>query len=110
MPKPGDRVIIDGTKLGAVRREGTLVEQIGTLIKVRWGDGTESLLTPGAGSVRYEPGRGAKANGAKKSAAKATAKKAPAEKASAKAPATAAAKKPAPAKKTAAKKTAKKKK
>lgn len=108
MPKPGDRVIIDGTKLGAVRREGTLVEQIGTLIKVRWGDGTESLLTPGAGSVRYEPGRGAKTNGAKKPAAMTPAKKATA-KATPKAPAKAAAKKPAPAKKSGSKKSAKKK-
>jgi hypothetical protein len=55
MPKPGDRVIIEGTKLGAVRREGELLEAIGSLLKIRWSDGSESLLTPGAGAVRFAP-------------------------------------------------------
>lgn len=58
MPKTGDRVIIEGNKIGQMRREGTLVETIGSLIKVRWTDGTESLFTPAAGSVRFESGNG----------------------------------------------------
>jgi hypothetical protein len=93
MPKPGDRVIIDGTKLGAVRREGKLLEQIGSLIKIRWNDGSESLLTPGAGTVTYAASRaGSKpAAGAKKPAKKP-------------APVKAGAKKAAPAKKKATKK------
>jgi len=96
MPKTGDRVIIEGTKLGQLRREGTLVEQIGTLLKVRWSDGAESLITPGAGSVRFEPGRGRNS--------KPTAKKAAAKKPAAKTASKAARKPPAKAKKPAAKK------
>lgn len=75
MPKVGDRVIIDGTKLGAPRREGTFLEQIGSLIKVRWADGVESLFSPGAGSVRFE----ATAKAAKAPTKKAAVKKAPAK-------------------------------
>lgn len=76
MPKVGDRVIIEGTKLGSPRREGTFLEQVGTLIKVRWTDGAESLFSPGAGSVRFEATTKAaraatKAPAAKKPAAKA---------------------------------------
>jgi hypothetical protein len=81
MPKTGDRVIIEGTKLGQLRREGTLVEQIGTLLKVRWSDGSESLITPGAGAVRFEPGRG---RNSKPAARKTAMKRSP--KATAKAP------------------------
>src|ERR1041384_5203541 len=58
MPKAGDRVIVEGNKVGQQRREGTLVETVGSLIKVRWTDGSESLFTPGAGSVRFEAGNG----------------------------------------------------
>ena len=55
MPKVGDRVIIDGAKVGAQRREGSLVGMVGTLMKVRWTDGTESMISPGAGTCRFEP-------------------------------------------------------
>ncbi len=58
MPKVGDRVIVEGNKVGQQRREGTLLQTVGSLIKVRWGDGTESMFTPGAGAVRFETGNG----------------------------------------------------
>jgi hypothetical protein len=55
MPKVGDYVIIEGTKVGAVRREGNLVGIVGSLLKVQWIDGTESVISPGAGSFRIVP-------------------------------------------------------
>ena len=82
MPKVGDRVIVEGVKIGNPRREGTCVKVIGRLLSVRWSDGTTSLFTPGAGSVRFEPGNGSaksakKPAGASKPVAKAQAKKTP---------------------------------
>jgi hypothetical protein len=73
MPKVGDRVIIEGTKVGAQRREGSLLSLTGSLMKVRWTDGTESMISPGAGSIRFEP-KGASAATPKKAAAKKPAK------------------------------------
>jgi hypothetical protein len=85
MPKPGDRVVVEGTKIGGARREGTLVELSGPLMKVRWNDGGETIMAPGAGAVRFLPG---KAKAAKAAPAKAKPKaKAAAPKAKAKAPA-----------------------
>ena len=75
MPKPGDRVVVEGTKVGGGRREGTLVENVGSLIKIRWTDGGETIMAPGAGAVRFLPAS-AKAASKKASAnpAKVTAK------------------------------------
>ena len=56
MPKPGDRVVVEGSKVGGGRREGTLVETLGSLIKVRWTDGGETIMAPGAGAVSFLPG------------------------------------------------------
>lgn len=66
MPKPGDRVVVEGSKVGGGRREGTLVETLGSLIKVRWTDGGETIMAPGAGSVSFMPGsaRASKASAA----------------------------------------------
>ena len=69
MPKPGDRVVIEGTKVGGGRREGTLLGMSGPLMRVRWEDGAESYMAPGAGVVRILPA-GAKGAGAPKTAAK----------------------------------------
>jgi hypothetical protein len=55
MPKPGDRVVVEGTKVGGARREGTLLELSGMLMKVRWNDGGETYMAPGAGSVSFLP-------------------------------------------------------
>jgi hypothetical protein len=77
MPKVGDYVIIEGTKVGAVRREGNLVGIVGSLLKVQWIDGTESVISPGAGAIRIEP-RAASSKGSSKKAP--AAKKAPSQK------------------------------
>lgn len=61
MVNVGDRVIVEGTKVGQQRREGVCVGQVGSLIRVRWDDETESLFTPGAGAVRFLPGTGTRA-------------------------------------------------
>ena len=81
MPNAGDRVIVEGTRVGAARRAGLVLEIAGTLIKVRWTDGSESLFSPGSGAVRFEPSNGSDAttttgSGTKraKAAAKATGK------------------------------------
>jgi hypothetical protein len=79
MPKPGDRVVVEGTKIGGARREGILVALTGALIKVRWNDGGETMMAPSAGAVSFLPGK------AKSKAAPATKAKAPAPKAKAKA-------------------------
>ena len=77
MAKVGDRVIVEGTKVGQQRREGVCVGQVGTLIRVRWDDETESLFTPGAGAVRFLSGgaRATTTNVAKKKAASTPTKK-----------------------------------
>jgi len=84
MPKVGDRIVIEGTKLGQGRREGDVLETIGSLMKIRWTDGSESLLTPGAGTVSVVTGRVRRLGAAKPgSKAKATANKAKSAKPSA---------------------------
>jgi hypothetical protein len=75
MPKPGDRVVIEGTKVGGARREGTLLELSGRMIRVRWEDGAESFMAPAAGAVRFLAGNaGSSASKAKTKAAKPAAK------------------------------------
>lgn len=118
MPKAGDRVVVAGNKLGSPTRVGTLVKTVGTMIRVRWENGTESLFQPAAGSVTYQapgtkvakpaakPKAATKAPPATKPAAKpVSAAKALAKKPTAKAP-KAAAKKTATKAKPAAKKAA----
>jgi hypothetical protein len=75
MPKVGDRVIIEGTKVGAQRREGSLVGVVGSLMRIRWTDGSESMLSPAAGSIRFEPTAGGSARAPKPAARAAQAKK-----------------------------------
>lgn len=54
--KVGDRIIIDSEKVRQPDREGTILEIIeasyGTRFRVRWDDGHESTIHPGAGSAR----------------------------------------------------------
>lgn len=77
MPKVGDRIVVEGSKVGGGRREGTLTGVVGSLIKVRWTDGGETLMAPGAGAIQVLPGN-AKA-GSKSPASKAAPKKAAAK-------------------------------
>lgn len=74
MPKVGDRVVVDGSKVGGGRREGTLRKVVGSLIQVSWEDGSETLFAPGAGTVQYLPGTG-KTNGGSKASGKKAASK-----------------------------------
>ena len=60
MPKIGDRVVVEGMKVGGARREGTLTKVVGQMIQVKWSDGAETLFSPGAGSVQYLAGTGKK--------------------------------------------------
>jgi hypothetical protein len=76
MPKPGDRVVVEGTKIGGARREGVLVELSGALIKVRWNDGGETMMAPGAGAVSFLPGKARSKAAPVKAKAKAAAPKA----------------------------------
>lgn len=78
MPKTGDRVVVQGNKIGAPTRVGTLLKTVGSMIQVRWEDGTDSLFKPGAGAVSFESdGNGKLAKSPAKP--KAAAKKAPAK-------------------------------
>ena len=71
MPKVGDYVIIEGTKVGQQRREGNLVGMVGSLLKIQWVDGTESVISPGAGAVRIEARAGSSKGSSKKAPASA---------------------------------------
>lgn len=84
MPKQGDRVVVEGTKVGGGRREGTLVGTVGSLIKVRWTDGGETIMAPGAGAVRIFPAAAGKAGSASKTTTASKAKAKPAAKKSGK--------------------------
>ena len=81
MPKPGDLVVVEGTKVGGGRREGTLVGLTGSLMRVRWSDGVETYISPGAGAVRFLPG-GGKARSTSTTTAKPKARAATAKKTS----------------------------
>jgi hypothetical protein len=56
----GDRLVIEGTKLGQARRSGEVTRVEGDpshqRLWVRWDDGHETLFMPGAG-MRVEPRR-----------------------------------------------------
>jgi Domain of unknown function (DUF1918) len=79
MPKPGDRIVIEGTKVGGGRREGTLLGMSGPLMRVKWEDGAESYMAPGAGVVRFLPGNAKSGGTSKTPTKKVTAKAAPAK-------------------------------
>jgi uncharacterized protein DUF1918 len=59
MAKAGDRVIVDGTKVGSGRREGRVLDVVGRMIRVRWDGGEESMIMPAPGSVRFTSSAGA---------------------------------------------------
>jgi hypothetical protein len=52
MPGVGDRVVFEGSKVGGSRREGQLLSIDGRAVRVRWDDGSDSLLIPGPGAMR----------------------------------------------------------
>jgi Domain of unknown function (DUF1918) len=50
--RPGVRIIIASQKTGHPQRTGTVLLVVGRMLSARWDDGSESLFTPGAGSLR----------------------------------------------------------
>jgi hypothetical protein len=75
----GDRVSIDAKKVGQPRRTGVISAVTkgisGTRYRVRWDDGHESVLSPGAGNMLVE-GRGNGRAKTRSSAKKGSSKKA----------------------------------
>ena len=57
--KKGDRIAVESEHVGENRREGSVLEVIGTgdavHYRVRWSDGHESVLFPTAGSLTIVP-------------------------------------------------------
>ncbi len=57
--KVGDRIIVETEKVGQRDREGEILavfeSPFGTNYRVRWDDGHESEIRPGAGSARIVP-------------------------------------------------------
>ena len=54
--KPGDVILIDSERVGSPPREGEVLEvvhgQVSVSYLVRWTDGHQSLIAPGAGNTR----------------------------------------------------------
>jgi hypothetical protein len=52
--RTGDRIVVEGTVVDQARREGEVLEVIGsgdrTCYRVRWQDGHESIFQPGPGA------------------------------------------------------------
>ncbi|MBI4729535.1 MAG: DUF1918 domain-containing protein [Acidobacteria bacterium] len=61
MVKTGDRIVIEGSKVGGARREGTVVGTAGRMLQIRWPDGQESYLTPAPGTVKVVTGNSRRA-------------------------------------------------
>jgi hypothetical protein len=57
--KPGDVIVIESEKVGSPPREGEVLEilhgQISVSYRVRWQDGHESVIAPGAGNTSIAP-------------------------------------------------------
>jgi hypothetical protein len=57
--KPGDLIVIDSSKVGSPPREGEVLEvvqgQVSVSYRVRWPDGHQSLIAPGAGITHIVP-------------------------------------------------------
>jgi len=56
MVNAGDRVIVDGRKVGQARRTGVVISVSGTLVTVRWEDGHVTTFAPAAGTMTVMPG------------------------------------------------------
>jgi hypothetical protein len=57
--KPGDVIVIESEKVGSPPREGEVLEilhgRISVSYRVRWQDGHESVIAPGAGNTSIVP-------------------------------------------------------
>jgi hypothetical protein len=54
--EPGDFIVIDSPRVGALPREGEVVEviqgEVSVSYRVRWADGHQSLIAPKGGTAR----------------------------------------------------------
>ena len=54
--RPGDLIVIDSAQVGSPAREGEIlnvtVGEFSVRYQVRWGDGSETLISPGPGTAR----------------------------------------------------------
>jgi len=51
MVNTGDRVIVDGRRVGQAPRKGVVMAVNGTLVTVRWDDGHVATFAPTAGNM-----------------------------------------------------------
>ena len=51
----GDRVVVDGRKVGQAPRPGVVTAVTGSLVTMRWEDGHESTFVPSAGTMTVVP-------------------------------------------------------
>lgn len=51
MVKIKDRILVESEKVGTPPRSGVVTATQGSLVRVKWDDGTESSFLPGAGSL-----------------------------------------------------------
>ena len=52
MVEIGDQIVVESQKVGESPRTGIVTDVVGSLIKIKWSDGTETSMVPGAGSLR----------------------------------------------------------
>jgi hypothetical protein len=54
--RPGDLIVIDSPQVGSPAREGEIlnvtVGEFSVRYQVRWGDGSETIISPGPGAAR----------------------------------------------------------
>ena len=76
--KAGDRVALDGKKVGQPQRTGVIKEVTkglsGNRYNVSWDDGTTSIIAPNLGNLTVQAKRAKSSNGKKKAPTKAKAK------------------------------------
>lgn len=48
----GDHVAVESERVGQAERRGTVLGFSDHLLRIRWDDGKESLMLPGAGALR----------------------------------------------------------
>jgi hypothetical protein len=52
MVEVGDRIVVESEKVGESARTGMVTGVVGSLIKIKWDDGSETSMVPAAGSLR----------------------------------------------------------
>ena len=57
MVQVGDRVEVDGRRVGQQRRPGVVTAVNGALVSVRWEDGHQSTFVPAAGTMSVVKGK-----------------------------------------------------